>query len=436
MKTLTETEALQSFLQSLPSLNETFQHQIEELKNSTESYLSYISQEELLKKTTQNLEEEIDRKEGLLDKLKMIVEKRNEMIEKGKETINQFNEMIKSIETSMRITEGKEEILENAQNQLIDEIIIQRRVLLEEKTAPLKKQIEEMELDFEKRKNELLKDYTNKATKSKQTNQVTTKQMNDQNESQKRKYEDCVCEESFPLINMKRKKLPKCPKTENVEEKEKKENIIENKQTSLSINSGTKTQQSDGKKREEKEKKEEVFLNESEIKQLQIWTNRKCDAILFDSEKDDWNSNTSVFDKKIFGKTDLIFVVEDINGNKFGAYIHSRINQYDTWIYDKNSFLFTLQSNQQMKNGMIKFEIQKQHMKHACYLYQQSDAALIAFGTGHTIHLNKEERKEKCLCYQNNVSYNYHLVSNAFIPNCLNNREKFTPKRIIVVETK
>ena len=39
---------------------------------------------------------------------------------------------------------------------------------------------------------------------------------------------------------------------------------------------------------------------------------------LFDSEKDDWSQDTSVFDDRVQGKSCLYFIVEDTQNNKFG----------------------------------------------------------------------------------------------------------------------
>ena len=38
------------------------------------------------------------------------------------------------------------------------------------------------------------------------------------------------------------------------------------------------------------------MLDENEKNQLEQWTNKKCGDVIFDSDKDDWSVNTSVFD--------------------------------------------------------------------------------------------------------------------------------------------
>ena len=45
------------------------------------------------------------------------------------------------------------------------------------------------------------------------------------------------------------------------------------------------------------------------MKQLEEWTEMKCSQIIFNSDVDNWAENTSVFDEKVLGKKQLLFVV-------------------------------------------------------------------------------------------------------------------------------
>ena len=123
-----------------------------------------------------------------------------------------------------------------------------------------------------------------------------------------------------------------------------------------------------------------LFINE--IKQLEKWTNLKCSEIIFDTEKDDWSQNTSVFDSKIFFRKNLIIVIEDFENNKFGCFISSTIDQYDDYIQDKHAFIFTLKNNGRIKegNGMKKFDISNCH--YGFYLCTKQDNCLFWFGHG------------------------------------------------------
>ena len=71
-------------------------------------------------------------------------------------------------------------------------------------------------------------------------------------------------------------------------------------------------------------------LNGDQVKQLEEWTGLECGEILFDSTVDDWAMRTSVFDERIIGRKQLIFLIEDEDGEKFGYYLNTEvIEKYD-----------------------------------------------------------------------------------------------------------
>ena len=70
------------------------------------------------------------------------------------------------------------------------------------------------------------------------------------------------------------------------------------------------------------------YLTTNEIHQLEEWTSLKCGAVLFDSNNDNWNRDTSVFCDKIIGKKQMIFLIEDTDGEKFGYYLDTEIKNH------------------------------------------------------------------------------------------------------------
>ncbi|BFU22338.1 trichohyalin, putative [Entamoeba histolytica] len=166
------------------------------------------------------------------------------------------------------------------------------------------------------------------------------------------------------------------------------------------------------------------------IKQIEEWTEKRISNILFDSDKDDWNVNTSVFEERIKNKEHIIIIIEDEEGNKFGGYVNSKIDKVDECINDSKSFVFSLDSNGRIE-GMMKFDIIKDQQYAFC-LYYQSDEYLFSFGDGCDICVGKENYQTKSSCYQ--YSYEYEGISNALCGKEWPNR--FTPKRIIVIEMK
>ncbi|BFU19596.1 trichohyalin, putative [Entamoeba histolytica] len=170
-------------------------------------------------------------------------------------------------------------------------------------------------------------------------------------------------------------------------------------------------------------------MEEVYIKQIEEWTNRKVGNILFDSDKDNWNRNTSVFDQRIMNKEHIIIIIEDSKGNNFGGYVNEKIDKVDEWISDSKSFVFSLESNGRME-GMKKFDIEQQ--QYAFYLYNKSDDWLFSFGFEFglgDILVHKENNKTQSYCKQ--YSFEYEGISNA-----LCGKYYFTPKRIIVIEMK
>ncbi|BFU22917.1 trichohyalin, putative [Entamoeba histolytica] len=163
------------------------------------------------------------------------------------------------------------------------------------------------------------------------------------------------------------------------------------------------------------------------IKQIEEWTERRINNILFDSYVDDWNKKTSVFKQRIMNKKHVIIIIEDSEGNKFGGYVNEKIDKVDDYIYDSQSFLFSLESKGRME-GMKKFDIKQPQF--AFRLFNQSDDWLFEFGDRFgDIRVYKENNKTESYCCQ--WSFDYKGIENA-----LCGHQFFTPKRIIVIEMK
>ncbi|BFU25622.1 trichohyalin, putative [Entamoeba histolytica] len=167
---------------------------------------------------------------------------------------------------------------------------------------------------------------------------------------------------------------------------------------------------------------EEVYIN-----QIEELTEKRINNILFDSDIDGWNKNTSVFDERIMNKEHLIIMIEDEEGNKFGGYVNEKINKVDGYINDSKSFVFSLNSNGRMK-GMKKFDIKQP--RYAFCLNSQTDDCLFQFGFD--IVVCKQNYKTESYCKQH--SFEYEGISNALCGKQL--PKYFTPKRIIVIEMK
>ena len=71
--------------------------------------------------------------------------------------------------------------------------------------------------------------------------------------------------------------------------------------------------------------KEIIEMYQQEIDFIEEWTELQCKEIIFDSEYCNWNSVTSTFDKRIFKKECLLFLIETNDGIRFGGFVYQQI---------------------------------------------------------------------------------------------------------------
>ena len=92
---------------------------------------------------------------------------------------------------------------------------------------------------------------------------------------------------------------------------------------------------------------------ESEKHQLEEWTGLQWGEILFDSNFHQWSKELSIFNKRIIGKSKLIFLIEDKDGESFGYYLNSEIVENYEWNgTDNKSFHFNIESHGRLENPM------------------------------------------------------------------------------------
>ena len=178
------------------------------------------------------------------------------------------------------------------------------------------------------------------------------------------------------------------------------------------------------------------ILTRTEIEQMQKWTNKTMGDVIFDSRIDKWGLNDSVLNRKIEGKGNLIFLIEDNNGEKFGYYLNTQIEQpiqrYEWWMKtDNNSFHFNLGSNGRIAHP-IKYPIKDTlYGSYQLYKTRQSDR-LIWLGD---IQLKKYNKGYSS--YQQNMGrFDYLGIQNAL---CVGETDqygsvKFIPKTILVIQ--
>ena len=176
---------------------------------------------------------------------------------------------------------------------------------------------------------------------------------------------------------------------------------------------------------------EQVFQRE-EMETLAEWTKRSMDMILFDSNIDDWSRNSSVFNERIVKRDGLVFLIDDENGNRFGFYLATKLEEtYNSPMgANEKSFHFSFKSNGRLQ-GLQKFDLVN---KKAGYTLSTSSVPeLIKIGD---IQLKKKEKAAECYCTQLGKNFNYQGLQSVLCgaePNEDRNMI-FVPKRIVVAQ--
>ena len=154
------------------------------------------------------------------------------------------------------------------------------------------------------------------------------------------------------------------------------------------------------------------------IKEIEQLTFSEFGEVLFDSDFCNWDQNSSTFDSHIFGKEKVVFVIEDEDGNVFGCYINSMINQrIDNIVakdnensnFDNECILFSLNSNGRSKEP-VSFNIQTKYAKEAFRLYSKYSEGLFTIGKQDVI-IQKQKLRKYCNCQPTAFDYKRNILS-------------------------
>ena len=99
------------------------------------------------------------------------------------------------------------------------------------------------------------------------------------------------------------------------------------------------------KRYEEMKKKPKVTFEEFDC--LERWSGKECGEIVFDSKKECWKQDKSVFHRLLGGRCHLVFLIENKENERFGMYLNTRIEEKCDVLMstDDQSFHFSLVSN-------------------------------------------------------------------------------------------
>ncbi|ELP89592.1 hypothetical protein EIN_525870 [Entamoeba invadens IP1] len=165
-------------------------------------------------------------------------------------------------------------------------------------------------------------------------------------------------------------------------------------------------------------------LSGDEIRQLELWSNKRINTVLFDSYKDDYSQGSPTFRMSVVGHKDILVVIEDTDGNKFGGFLYNEITGPDVWIQDKNSFAFSLFSNGRI-DGQQKYKLMDKYSQYAFRCGSDIDKRHRLFYISGAIGIMKRGFEGDC-CFYNKLE---NVVDNSF---CSGNT--FHPKRFVVFQ--
>ena len=153
---------------------------------------------------------------------------------------------------------------------------------------------------------------------------------------------------------------------------------------------------------------------QKEIQSVEKMCDLRYKELIFDTEICNWDQYTSTFDQRIYGKEQLVFLIEDTKGNMFGGFVNEKINRYEYYqkeqmkgrsIIDENAFVFALKSEGKEIKHPTKMNILPDEKNNAFTLYKQDWGVLFSFGGGNDIHIMKEKYKTGCYCIQQSFDY-------------------------------
>ena len=166
---------------------------------------------------------------------------------------------------------------------------------------------------------------------------------------------------------------------------------------------------------------------------LEEWTGLQSSDVLFDTDVNSWSMYTALLNERIFGKKQIVFLIEDEDGEKFGYYLHTTVKEImweeKAFEADSESFEFNIQSKDNRLPNPMKFEIKDvKEGGYKLWLNDNDPGFLIFIGD---IVLMLKNYKNCCLCSQKNENFDYHGIENA-----LCGKTGFELKRLVVIQMK
>jgi len=197
--------------------------------------------------------------------------------------------------------------------------------------------------------------------------------------------------------------------------------------------------------------KEKDVVNDLDDKErrkqlLEKWTKLKMGKVIFDTNKGhEYKTENNQFSKTVAGKKNLVIVIQDSDGNKFGGFVGAKIKP-NKWIDSKHCFLFLLHRTDGRRD--LKFDHRYPTVRNNLTKAQKEEAKkgfklgtgskLFEFGGKHAIWLLTQDSAQGKVNSKDGV---YDFIGQKFPfsdkdygnPSTME-REKITVKRIGVIQ--
>ena len=160
----------------------------------------------------------------------------------------------------------------------------------------------------------------------------------------------------------------------------------------------------------------------NEIKQIEELCDLESTEVIFDSDFDDWSIGSSMFNKIVEGKKQLVFLFETETNKKFGCFINSEIESIDKYVIDPKAFTFSINSN-----GITKYHVIDS--KDIMRIHSSHEEQLMSIGRNDIV-IMKKDSKLKSKCNKDGKSYNYQGKEYALT----DGEEEFEIKHIQVIQ--
>lgn len=177
--------------------------------------------------------------------------------------------------------------------------------------------------------------------------------------------------------------------------------------------------------------KQIIKLPEGVETPLRMMTGMIPTEIIYDTDVDSSSLKNCCINSKIIGKSKLVFVIYNTDGEIFGYYLHNVIHNKlnDRGDAGKSSFIFTLDCNHRL-SGSLKKAIKNSYLA-GYYLSSEEKEDLIEVGN---IVLMKKERKYKSYCWQNPEYFDFENEEDGFLCGKTTPNEPFTYKRLLIIQ--